>query len=91
MLQCTVMFFGIVLFARVDSLRPSEHFFSHDGAVGSSWVEQVTKQRIKGLSQVTQHINYAGDESRTISPSIPSLSLYQLSHCTPLVGDHHHT
>ena len=40
----------------------------------SSAVDKVSCSR-------TQHIDTAGSESQTSNPSIPSLMLYQLSHC----------
>ena len=45
----------------------------------SSWVEPVLRKRIKCLAQ--GHNSDSG-VSQTSNPSIPSLMLYQLSHCT---------
>ena len=33
----------------------------------------------------TQHSDSADNESRISNPSIPNLTLYQMSHCTPLI------
>ena len=35
----------------------------------------------------TQHIDSSGVAARTSNPSIPSLALYQLSHCARLKSD----
>ena len=51
---------------------------------GSSWVEPVLKADKVSCSRI-QHSESAGDETRTINPSIPRLTLYQL-YCCSLEG-----
>ena len=65
----------LVLF---DSLHLSQQIFSHVGT-GLPGLTN-TKQLIVSCSR-TQHSDSAGGETRTSNPSIPSLMLYQLSHC----------
>ena len=49
----------------------------------SSWVEPVLSSGKMSCSRI-QHKDSAGDKAQTSNPSIPSLTIYQLSHCTPL-------
>ena len=67
-----------------NALRPSQQFFSHGGIISF----------LPGLNQYlaadnvccsrTQHSDSASSKSLTSNPSIPSLTLYQLSQCTPV-------
>ena len=69
------------LFVWFDSLCPSLQFFSHVG-MGLPGLNQY-KAADKVSCSRTQHSDSAGGEARPSKPSIPSLTGYQLSHCTP--------
>ena len=71
----TIFIFVLMLYVIVNNFSVMSGRFP----VFLGWTS--TKQRIKGLAQTHKHSESAGSESRTSNPSLPSLMLYQLSHC----------
>ena len=59
----------------------TQHFFSHVGMFSCLPGLNHTKQKKKCLAHGQKHSD--SDKSQTNDPSIPSLKLYQLSHCAP--------
>ena len=77
----------VLLFICFDSLHPSQQFFSHVGTSlpGLNQYEAVDKVSCSR----TQPSDSTGCEARTNNPLIPSLTLYQLNHCAPHLGNVH--
>ena len=69
--QANVMIFVLILYI------PVNNFW----CVLQGWTS--TKQLYKESCLRTKHSDSSGGETRTSNPLIPSLTLYQLSHCAP--------
>ena len=77
----SVLLKDTVLLVLFGSLHPNQQFFSHVGTVFLSWTS--TKQHIKCLAQWHITLTSLTVRLKTSNTWIPSLMLYQLSHCTP--------
>ena len=63
-----------------------QQFFSHV-RIGLPELNQYLSVVDKVSCSRKQHIDFAGGETLTSNLSIPSLTLYQLNHCTPFMSD----
>ena len=68
-----------------DVLYPSQQFFGHVRMIPCLPGINQYFAAVKVTCSRTQHNDSAGAEFRASKPSIPNLTLYQLSHCAPLL------